>query len=425
MHNDAQKTTSHKKSKESNTINAPSPRQQLDDPIPQVEAAQTDIEIKGLTLRILTWNVDGFRDPARRITIESALWKNKADIAVLTESHLLDEDIFTSTAEGKERIMKIHLTHYKVAHWHNRESTVTQRCGGVLILTRPGIDVTLLPQDILPQRPLSCCSLIVEAVGGCSQPFRLTGVYLPPPPTARVTKDQMSSLITDHPSCRWKGRLLNHILCGDFNPPSWQEQFDDWVGMSGLIELSDPSIATFPSGNALDRIFLLPGEEIWEAVLPPSLDAMKEMEGDFELEDDYYPAAVLPVVKPSAHQQVYLDLPFVEEKKQPGLKTINISKLDSEEWTRRNNILRNVLASDKEVYERDFTSGNVDRMYQRIMRSIKVVIADCITKGGSADFQRDPVDAFCKRNARHPRIKHLRMAAESEDYVTFTASTSR
>ena len=95
MHNDAQKTTSHKKSKESNTINAPSPRQQLDDPIPQVEAAQTDIEIKGLTLRILTWNVDGFRDPARRITIESALWKNKADIAVLTESHLLDEDIFT------------------------------------------------------------------------------------------------------------------------------------------------------------------------------------------------------------------------------------------------------------------------------------------------------------------------------------------
>ena len=137
---------------------------------------------KGLTLRLLTWNVDGFKDPARRIAIESTLWKNKVDIAILTESHLLDEDIFIIPADGKERIMKIHLAHYKVAHWHNRESTITQRCGGVLILTRPGIDTTPVPQNLLPDRPISCCSVVVEAVGGCSQPFRLTGIYLPPLP---------------------------------------------------------------------------------------------------------------------------------------------------------------------------------------------------------------------------------------------------
>ena len=138
-------------------------------------------DVHNATLRIMTWNVEGFATAARRLKIISFLWTKRVDIAVLTESHLLDEDIVTDPSDGKERIMHIQLDHYCIAHWRNRESTIGTRCGGVLILARAGIDCTLVPQDLLPERPISCCSLIVTAVGGCCQPFRITGVYLPPP----------------------------------------------------------------------------------------------------------------------------------------------------------------------------------------------------------------------------------------------------
>ena len=64
----------------------------------------------------------------------SYLWEQKVDIAVATESHLLDDDIFTDPGEGKERKIKIQLDHYRVVRWRNREPSVTHRCGGVLIL---------------------------------------------------------------------------------------------------------------------------------------------------------------------------------------------------------------------------------------------------------------------------------------------------
>ena len=261
--------------------------------IPQVDVGEPKF-VRSANVRIMTWNIDGFNDPSRRLMITTFLWENKVDIAVLTESHLLDEDIYKDPGDGKERIMLIQLSHYKIAHWYNRESTVNQRCGGVLVLARAGIDVTPIPQELLPARPLSCCSLIVEAIGGCSQPFRLTGVYLPPPPTARVTQQNISSLVADHPFCYLGGQRLNHILCGDFNSPSWPEIFEEWLSESGIWILSDPSTPTFPSGNALDRFLLLPGEEVWDAILPPSMKLADGAEGDFELEDSYYPAVVLP-----------------------------------------------------------------------------------------------------------------------------------
>ena len=85
---------------------------------------------------------------------------------MLTDSQLLGEDIFADLENGRGRLLKIQLRHFRVAHWHNRETAVEVRCGGVLILARDGIDFALTPQDLLPRRPFSCCSLIASAVGG-------------------------------------------------------------------------------------------------------------------------------------------------------------------------------------------------------------------------------------------------------------------
>ena len=97
------------------------------DPLNRAPPQSSFVHLRSTNLRIMTWNVDGFNDHARRLAITSHLWKHKVDIAVLTESHLLDEDIFLDPGEGKERIMRIQLAHYTIKHWHSRESSVTKR----------------------------------------------------------------------------------------------------------------------------------------------------------------------------------------------------------------------------------------------------------------------------------------------------------
>ena len=52
------------------------------------------LSVRNTTLRIVTWNIDGSNDPAQRLSVVAHLWQLRVDIAVLTESHLLDEDIF-------------------------------------------------------------------------------------------------------------------------------------------------------------------------------------------------------------------------------------------------------------------------------------------------------------------------------------------
>ena len=85
-----------------------------------------DVHTKAIDICILTWNVDGFRDKERRVVILSCLLQWGVDIAVLTESHLRDEDIFYDPpgADGDEsrRIYKIKMDDFYIANWHNRGS---------------------------------------------------------------------------------------------------------------------------------------------------------------------------------------------------------------------------------------------------------------------------------------------------------------
>ena len=67
------KERAHPKQNSKKPTQAPNPQQGPDGPIVPGNGNGDAIETKGLMLRILTWNVDGFKDPARRMTIESAL----------------------------------------------------------------------------------------------------------------------------------------------------------------------------------------------------------------------------------------------------------------------------------------------------------------------------------------------------------------
>ena len=340
-----------------------------------------------MTLRIATWDVDGFSDPAQRLSIVAHLWKLRVDIAVLTESHLLDEDIFLGRRKGKKRIPLITIDHYKIAHWHNRESTVKQRCGGVLILARPVIDVSLVPQELLPWwllRPVSCCPMVVEAVGGCSQPFRHTGLYIPPSPTVRARGESVATILTENSFSSSKGQRLNHLICGDLNPTGWREQFEEWLGETGLLMLNDPQFPTFPSGNTLDYILLMPGDVVWEAVMPFPLRTSDAGEGGGYIEEHFFPASVLPPTKPNAHSLIQLDLPFVEEPKQPRTRSpfveepicgvLSVKSLEPEEWGEYDVRVRKILQEEGVAHNQDCKLGNARRIHQRIIKSIKVVL---------------------------------------------------
>ena len=205
--------------------------------------------LRSVDLCLLTWNVDGFRNQDRRMIIASCLWKWEVDIAILTESHLWDEDIFFdppgSSGEESKRIYKIKMGNYYIANWHNRDSSDVPIGGGVLILARNGVVTRKIAQTNLPERPLSCCAIVVEAVEGCSDPFRVTGVYFPPPPTAHMTA-RLAEPITRSDFQEQEGtETLNHIICGDFNPTSWGTNLPSGYAPRGLgnsqIQESRPS----------------------------------------------------------------------------------------------------------------------------------------------------------------------------------------
>ena len=72
-------------------------------------------KVKKMNLRIMNWNIDGFDDPTQRLNVGAYLWKHRVDIAVLTESRLLDEDIFQDMGKRKGNIPRIKIDHYRIA----------------------------------------------------------------------------------------------------------------------------------------------------------------------------------------------------------------------------------------------------------------------------------------------------------------------
>ena len=84
-------------------------------------------KVNELDICILTWNADGFGERGRQLLILSCLWSWGVDIAVLTESHLRDEDIFygppgSENKEGK-RVYTIKMDNYLIDDWRNRDAS--------------------------------------------------------------------------------------------------------------------------------------------------------------------------------------------------------------------------------------------------------------------------------------------------------------
>ena len=140
------------------------------------------------------------------------LWEAKVDIEVLTKTHLHDADV-----EG------VPLTNYKNSDWHNGDPEEGRRKGGVLRVAKSWIHGGKVDKVWLLLLPLNCCSVAVRSEGACSTPVRLTGVCFTPSLDIAFSKVEMVSR-PEHQTYL-EETMLNHIVCGDFNPTKWDEEF--------------------------------------------------------------------------------------------------------------------------------------------------------------------------------------------------------
>ena len=144
--------------------------------------------------------------------------------------------------------------------------------GGVAIVVADGVACIKLDKVRRPVLPVNACSVLVYSSEKAEICLRLTGIYLPPPPTATVTAEWLGPLSDrENQSYDAKGRMISHLIVGDFNQHSWKggtdKRYHERLLDIGAWELSDPFLPTFKTGSTLDKFVLLPGYEFPQSFL--------------------------------------------------------------------------------------------------------------------------------------------------------------
>ena len=284
------------------------------------------VEISG-DIRIMTLNVRGLGPtlPHKVEALKQLLHDLRISVAVITESHLNEV--------GMKRLV---LPGFETKCRDCREDSAH---GGVFIAVRLGVAHKVLPKDERPSLHINACSLLLYPTGEEDYALKVTGVYLPPPPTLTV-EPHMLSFLTDleQQEVYQTGGNISHLIVGDFNQHSWKggndSLYHEWIAETGMWELSDPAKATHQQGSALDKYLLLPGRDIPENLLPWGVDQGDEVIED--LSEEYYPAYTFPFRCIADHHPVLLTIPGKEEQKRPVQKQLKIKQLTPEEWEGRN-----------------------------------------------------------------------------------------
>ena len=355
-------------------------------------------------VRIITLNVRGLGPtlPHKFEALKQVLFDLRASVAVITESHL--------NAEETKRLV---IPGYTVDCKDCREDTAH---GGVFIAVRQGVAHKVLPKVNRPLLPINACSMLVYPTGEEDYAIRITGVYLPPPPTVTVEPSMLDSLTEKESQTEYAtGGTISHLIVGDFNQNSWKggndSLYHEWITEAGMWELSDPSKATHQQGSALDKFLLLPGRDIPENLLPWGMATGEEMEEG--LPGEYYPAYTYPFRCIADHHPVLLTIPGRIEQKSPAQKQLKIRHLTPEEWSERNARMQEYITEQHELLDRAVREENAQWIRDFIFKAIRVVFADKNTRARGPSKELSPFKQYCRRHLDHPDLPLL-IKAEKE-----------
>ena len=186
-------------------------------------------------LLVMTLNVRGLQKPHKGEALRQTLHDLKVDIAVITETHLSEEETKRLIIPG-----------FSI---EARDCRVGSSYGGVFIAVRETIHFTKVEKHVQIEQPANACTLMIYPTSRNGEPLRITGMYLPPPPTARITPEWVAPL-TDpaNQSYLEAGRMVSHLFVGDMNQHSWKGGNDvgyhEWLLSAGMWEISDPGRRT-------------------------------------------------------------------------------------------------------------------------------------------------------------------------------------
>ena len=214
------------------------------------------------TIRVMSLNVNGLRQERKVKALGTYLasLQPQPDICILVETHPFEH--------GTEGLV---LEADKKAHASCRELEVEHACGGVLIMAKQHIRYRKMDEKPSASLPLNSCSILVYMYARDIPALRMTGIYLPPSAKPKV---ESVAMLTDAASIATHIKeTVGHLMGGDLNHPSWLTGYEEWLGDYGLIELTDPSLGTFASGNSLDEFLFLPGADIPASFLLEGVEA--------------------------------------------------------------------------------------------------------------------------------------------------------
>ena len=245
--------------------------------------------------------------------------------------------------------------------------------------------------------------------------LRITGVYFPP--SAKPSIGDVAMLTDIGSVMRYKKEVVGHLIGGDLNRPSWLSTYEEWAGEYGMVELTNPALGTFASGNSLDKFLFLPGSGI-----PPSfLMEEVEVEGqEGEADTEFYPGETGEAEVAGNRHPIFLTLPYGTERPPPYVRRLAIGDLSDEKWERRNETVAAKLEPQMSAMRTWARENNIQRLYDGINLAIPATMNDLFTRKPrdreKTPELKDPFTVFCKKNHRHPKVTELKIVRASGNH---------
>ena len=229
------------------------------------------------TCNIVTININGIREKRKKIALGRALCAVQAAVCVVTEAHIREEDLET-----------IKIPNYKVITHCCRE-VETRLGGGVVISVHKNYKAKLISENNFVGGGVETCSIDFFPTKEVETALHVIGIYIPPKVAEKLTIGALKELTA--PRCVQPGLpWVSKIFAGDLNPTSWEVTYREWINTHGIWELVDPTVPTYETGSALDKMLFLPGGYIPSTFLTEGKGG--GMEALQHNEDRPYPAWV-------------------------------------------------------------------------------------------------------------------------------------
>ena len=370
---------------------------------------------------IVTLNIGGLRSPYKLESLKEMAHQVQFGIAIITETHMLNEEMEALKIPG-----------YEVIH----KQGTNKQLGGVMIIAAPQMSCKKIEDGPTLPAPIDACSCLVYPTHETGYTICLTGIYVPP--SAEATPQMLMPLVAPQKFLQTAATPNpTHLVVGDLNPNSWKRKdcdlYHEWINEAGFIELSHPEHPTYKTGSILDKFLLYPGDYTPDEWLGPQGQYIEPRDHHIiDLSDEYYPARTFPEPWIDDHHPVLLSFRGAEN---PAPSTteqkvrIKVRDLTQEEWESKHVGMQEFLLANASRLHNCAQANNLARYFDVIVGGIRNVFGTRSRKGKqcvrctegleedqkSEEAPSSPFHLFCLRHKTHPEYSLLMKAVVDKD----------